>query len=315
MDAGLIKDMIYTVKELKSSVVMFPEASYSFDGTATTLPESLGRCVKMLGVPVVMVRTYGAYTRDPLYNGLRRRKVDVSADVTYLISKEDVDRKSADELQEIILSQFRFDNFAWQQEQKVAVTEPYRAEGLNRVLYKCPHCLKEGEMASEGSQLFCKHCGQRYELTEYGYLQAVEGEAKFTHVPDWYHWERECVKKEILEGTYHLEVPVDICMMVNMKSIYRVGEGVLLHTKEGFHLTGCEGKLEYSQKPTASYSLYADYYWYETGDVISIGDAKASYYCFPKNCGDIVAKTRLATEEMYKIEKEKRKKEKNLWKK
>ena len=134
-------------------------------------------------------------------------------------------------------------------------------------------------------------------------------------MPDWYRWERECVKKEILEGTYRLEVPVDICMMVNMKSIYRVGEGVLSHTKEGFHLTGCEGKLEYSQKPTASYSLYADNYWYETGDVISIGDAKASYYCFPKNCGDIVAKTRLATEEMYKIEKEKRKKEKNLWKK
>ena len=55
------------------------------------------------------------------------------------------------------------------------------------------------------------------------------------------------------------------------------------------------------QKPTASYSLNADYYWYEIGDMIGIGNMKAAYYCFPKNKGDIVAKTRLATEELYKL--------------
>lgn len=307
MDAGLIKDMIYTVRELKSSVVMYPEASYSFDGTATTLPDSLGRCIKMLGVPVVMIRTYGAYTRDPLYNGLRRRKVRVSADMKYLLSAEEVAKLSGDQVQEIVKREFTFDNFRWQQENKIAVTESFRAEGINRVLYKCPHCQTEGAMKSEGIRLICDHCKKEYELTEYGFLKAKEGETKFDHVPDWYRWERACVRKEIEEGTYRLEVPVDICMLVNMKSIYRVGEGVLTHTKEGFTLIGCDGKLQYSQKPLASYSLYSDYYWYEIGDVICIGDAKALYYCFPKESGDVVAKARLATEEIYKIEKQNRK--------
>jgi hypothetical protein len=32
------------------------------------------------------------------------------------------------------------------------------------------------------------------------------------------------------------------------------------------------------------------------------------YYCFPKCEGDFVAKTRLAAEEIYKIEKEKKRK-------
>ena len=36
-------------------------------------------------------------------------------------------------------------------------------------------------------------------------------------------------------------------------------------------------------------------------DMISIGTPKVQYYCFPKNCGDIVAKTRLAAEELYKL--------------
>ena len=306
MDPTLVRDMMYVVKELKSSVVMYPEASYSFDGTATTLPDSLGSCVKMLGVPVVMVRTYGAYTRDPLYNGLRRRKVDVSADMKYLLSAKDVKSKSIEEIMEVIEQEFSFDNFRWQQENKVSVTESFRAEGLNRVLYRCPHCETEGAMVGTGTKLMCKNCNKQYELTEYGYLQAEDGEGEFDHVPDWYRWERDCVKKEIENGEYHLEVPVDICILKNMKAIYRVGEGVLTHSEEGFQLVGCDGKLRYNQKPLASYSLYSDYYWYETGDVICIGDAKLLYYCFPKDGRDVVAKTRLATEEIYKIAKQKK---------
>lgn len=294
------------MKELKSSVLMYPEASYSFDGTATPLPDSIGRCLKILGVPVVMINTYGAFARDPLYNNLRRRKVKVSATIEYLLSAEEVAEKSPQELNAIVNEKFSFDNFRWQQENGIQIKEAFRAEGLNRVLYKCPHCLAEGTMDSAGSKVFCKQCGRQYELTETGFLKAENGETVFEHVPDWYHWERMCVKQEIENDTYYLNVPVDICMMVNMNCIYRVGEGVLEHTKEGFRLTGCDGQLDYRQKPSASYSLYSDYYWYEIGDVICIGDANVLYYCFPKNCGDIVAKTRLATEELFKITKQKR---------
>ena len=65
-DVTLVRDMVYAVGALKSSILMFPEASYSFDGTQTPLPESLGKCLKLLKVPVVMIRTNGAFARDPL---------------------------------------------------------------------------------------------------------------------------------------------------------------------------------------------------------------------------------------------------------
>ena len=68
-----------------------------------------------------------------------------------------------------------------------------------------------------------------------------------------------------------------------------------------FVLDGCEGKLHYEQKPKASYSLYSDYYWYEIGDMICIGDMKTLYYCFPKESGDLAAKARIATEEIFKM--------------
>ena len=312
-DVTLVRDMVYATKELKSSILMFPEASYSFDGTQTPLPDSLGKCLKILKVPVVMIRTHGAFARDPLYNNLQLRKVRVSADVEYLLSAKEIAEKSQQELNDILQEKFTFDYFRWQQENEIRIKEPFRADGLNRMLYKCPRCKAEGQMLGQGTKILCKLCGKAYELTEYGYLHALETESRekenqespdFTHIPDWYHWERECVRQEILSGNYRMDVPVTIYMMVNTDRIYQVGEGVLSHSAEGFQLTGCDGRLDYRQEPLASYSLYSDFYWYEIGDVISIGDARVQYYCFPKESGDIVAKARLAAEELYKLVKQ-----------
>ena len=90
-------------------------------------------------------------------------------------------------------------------------------------------------------------------------------------------------------------------MSVDIKHIYEVGKGILKHGKEGFHLVGCDGELDYSQKPQATYSVCSDFNWYEIGDVICIGNSKALYYCFPEIKGDYVAKVRIAAEEMYKL--------------
>lgn len=304
-DATLVRDMVFVTKKLKSSVVMFPEACYSFDGTATTLPGSLGKCIKLLQVPVVMVHTHGAFARDPLYNGIQVRKVKVSAKMEYILSPEDIKGKTVEELNAMMQEQFSFDNFKWQQENQIRIKEEFRADYLNRVLYKCPHCGTEGKMLGKGIHLLCHNCNKRYELTEYGYLKAVDGEEAFTHIPDWYRWQRQQVREEILNGTYLLDTDVDICMLVNTKCIYRVGKGHLIHDKEGFHLTGCDGKIDYWQPPELSYSLNADFFWYEIGDVICVGNADRQYYCFPKGKADVVAKTKLATEELYKLKLEK----------
>ena len=93
--------------------------------------------------------------------------------------------------------------------------------------------------------------------------------------------ERECVRKELEDKTYSLDVPVDIYVMINTWAVYYIGEGRLKHSLDGFELKNSDGKLDYRQDPEHSYCLNSDFYWYEKGDV--------------------VAKARLATEELYKI--------------
>ena len=305
-DTQLIRDMQYTLKELKTSVLMYPEASYSFDGRATTLPRKLGALLKRLDVPVISIITEGAFSHDPLYNGLQLRRVPVSAKVKCLLTREEIKEKSVEELDAILDNEFEFDAFLWQKQNNIEITEPFRADGLERILYKCAACKKEGEMVGKGEEIVCNACGKRYYLTPLGELEAINGETEFSHIPDWYSWQKREVLKELENETYLIDTEVEIGVMVDFKAIYMVGSGRLVHNNEGFTLTGCNGDLSYTQKPLSSYGLYADYLWYEIGDVICIGNKDCLYYCFPK--GNVsVAKARIAAEEMYKKIKKARK--------
>ncbi len=306
-DITLIRDMQYTLNELKTSILMYPEASYSFDGTATPLPRGLGVLVKKLGVPVVMIKTEGAFARDPLYNCLQKRKVDVSAKISCLLDREQIDTFNRKDIEKILDDAFTFDNFAWQKENQVVIDEPFRADGLDRIMYKCPNCGTEGMMKGEGVKLTCNRCHKSWTMDEYGQMSANDGYTEYSSIPEWYSWEREEVRKSLIDGTYLLDTDVSIGMMVDHKAIYMVGRGHLVHDSQGFSLTGCDGRLQYRQYPLESYSLYADYYWYEIGDVICIGNRDCLFYCFPDKEG-VVAKTRLAAEELYKLNDPKYKK-------
>lgn len=300
-DLGLIQDMDYALKTLKTSVLMYPEAGYSFDGTATSLPRKMGVILKKFDVPVIMIETFGAFSRNPLYNELQiRRGVQITAKARCLFTKEQIHEKSIKELSDDLDAAFGFDHFKWQSEQGLEINEPFRADGLHRILYKCPHCTAEGKLEGKGIHLTCTGCGKKYELTTLGRLKAAQGETEFDHIPDWFRWQRQQVRQELLDGTYHMDTEVDIGMLIDYKALYMVGKGKLTHDQNGFHLTGCDGELDYVQKPLSSYNLNADYYWYEIGDIISIGDKNALFYCFPTD-GTPVAKARLATEELYKL--------------
>ncbi len=305
-DMTLIRDIKYMLHEKKSSVLMYPEAGYSLDGTATTMPAQLGGLLKLLDVPVVTVITYGAYARQPLYNDLHTRRVRASAEVKTLLTREQVREMTADELTAVLKKAFSFDQFAWQYANGVKITEENRADGLHRLLYKCPACGAEGKTEGRGIHLTCHACGKRWVMTELGRMEAAEGgKNEYPHIPDWYAWERDEVRREVEAGTYRMDIPVDIRMVADAKALYDIGEGRLVHTPESLSVTDGEGRVLFSQKPRASHTLNVDFYWYEIGDIIGLGDREGLFYCFPHISSDgifvPVAKARLAAEEMYKI--------------
>lgn len=303
-ESALVRDLVYCARKIKTSILMYPEASYSFDGTTPTpLPDSLGKCIKLLKIPVVMISTYGAFHRDPLYNLLRKRKVKVRAKMEYLLSKDDIEKMTSEEINERVSSYFLFDHFKWQKDEGIKITETFRAEGLPSVLYKCPNCNEEGKMKARGVTLKCSNCNKEWKMEENGELRAIDGKDFFTHIPYWFNWERAETEKEIDEGKYSLSIPVRIALQVDFSAIYFVGNGRLTHTQDGFHLLSDDGEIDFYSHPLTTYSLASDIYWYELGDMISIGDDKRIFYLFPPEEYNVVSKARFATEKIYRDRK------------
>lgn len=297
-DIRLISNLKYAVEKLKSSPVIFPEATYSFDGTNGVIPSSIAGLVKCLNIPVIMVRTHGAFLHDPLYNGLQVRKTNISAEVSCIIDKERL-LLPRREIFEIIKENFRFDYFKEQQDNNIIINEPFRCDHLNRVLYKCPHCLAEGGMDGKGVAIKCLNCGNSYELTENGYLVNKSGKTLFNHIPDWYKWQKQCISETVEQGTYSATVHGDIYAATDHKSLYKLGEGSLNHNMNGLTLYDDMKNTLLTQSALACYSLYSDFYWYEIGDIVSIGTPDVRYYIVPKE-KDTVAKFRIAVEGIYK---------------
>jgi hypothetical protein len=143
-DLSLIRDIMYTLHEKKSSVLMYPEAGYSFDGRTTTLPRGMGALLKRLKVPVVTVITKGAFHRDPLYNMLQIRDVKVSAHVKCVATPEEIKEKSVEELDALI--------------------DELEAHGYRSGKISIGHCQNIGAAIALRNLILQKHRGAKIEI-------------------------------------------------------------------------------------------------------------------------------------------------------
>ena len=158
-DLHLIRSIRHVLKKNGDVLCMYPEARYSPVGTTAILPDALGKMIKMSKVPVVVLLHHGNYLYTPFWNYRKPRKVPLYTTMTQVLTAEEVEQKSVEEINQIVKDALTYDEYQWQVEQNIRITEPFRAEGLHKVLYQCPSCKTEHEMASEGAQIFCKALG------------------------------------------------------------------------------------------------------------------------------------------------------------
>ena len=284
--------------------MIYPEARYSLCGTTAVLPASLGTMCKFMRVPVVTLICHGHHINSPFWNLHQRGVKPTEAELTLLFTPEELKTASVEEINARLVAAFQYDDYAWQRERGIRVTYPGRAEGLEKVLYQCPHCGKEYRMASQGTRLFCNACGKGWQYTELGELKAEEGETKFSHIPDWYEWERANVRREVEAGTYDSgKLPVTVRSLPNAKRFIPLGEGTMTHDMNGFTVRGvdADGDRFEMVKPVPSlYSCHIEYeYLGKFGDCVDLNTLEDTWYIYPHDCDFAVTKMALATEELY----------------
>ncbi len=304
MDLHLIKS-IRRVLQRGDVLCMYPEARYSPCGTTSYIPDSVGMLVKRNKVPVVAIVHRGNHLQSPFWNFRKPRRVPLHTTATQILTKEDIERMSVEEINQRIREALTYDDYRYQKENRILITEPYRAEGMHKILYQCPHCMTESKMASSGTELYCEACGKRWNLGEDGTLSALEGETEFSHVPDWFEWEREQVKRQVENGCYSFEDEVDVYSMPRCWRFEHLGDAKLTHDPEnGFVLEGEHNGEKYriQRMPIQNNSLHIeyDYCYLRPEDCVDISTERDSFYCYPKK-QNVVTKMAFATEAIYAI--------------
>ena len=292
------------VAENGDVIIMYPEAQYSLCGTTAVLPASLGKLCRLLRIPVVSLICHGHHINSPFWNLHDRGVAPTEAEMTLLFTPEELRSLPLDEINRKIVDVFQYDDYAWQKERGIRVRYQKRAEGLHKVLYQCAACGTEFQMTSEGTQLICKACGKRWNYTELGELEAVSGETEFRHIPDWYRWERQNVRREVENGTYSSgELPVHVNTLPNAKRFIRLGNGTLVHDMDGFTVRGTDtdGDPFEMIKPVPSlYSCHIEYeYLGKYGDCVDLNTLEDTWYIYPEDKPFSITKMVLATEELY----------------
>ena len=303
MDMHLIRSIRKVLKR-GDVLCMYPEARYSPAGVESYLPESLGMLVKSNKVPVVAVVHRGNYLHSPFWNFRKKRKAVHHTTLTQILTVEDISKMSVEQINEVLKKSLSYDDYEYQKSNGIKITEKYRAEGLHKILYHCPNCNTESQMDSKGTEIFCKACGKRWHQNEDGSLVALEGETEFSHVPDWFAWEREQVAKQIKNGEYRFEDEVEVYSMPGCWEFVKLGKAKLSHSfEEGFILEGEYNSEAYRvhRKPLQTNSLHVEYDFQHVKplDCVDISTENDSFYCYPQNYPNVVTKLAFATEIIY----------------
>ena len=295
-DIALVRN-IKNVLNRGDILVMYPEARYANVGTSSELPVSVGKLVKLMGVPLVTLNMHGNYLQQPIWNLKMRKGVNLEAEMKVLFTSEELKTASVDEINNALKEALSYDEYKWQLEQKMKIDVPFRAEGLHMPLYKCRSCQKEGTMQSKGSEIFCTSCGASWNMNEYGQLESKNSSSESCekiHIPDWYEWERKTVEDEIKNGNYKLDCLVHVESLPNAKNFINCGTGHLIHNADGFYLTFKDyGKSEVETLFFASetlISLHTEYaYRDKYGMCITLATLDNTYYLFPKQNEKVAA--------------------------
>jgi hypothetical protein len=304
-DLVLIRHLIQTVKNGDIAII-YPEARYSLCGTTAVLPESLGKLCKLLKVPVVTLICHGHHINSPFWNLHDRGVKPTEAEFTRIFDAETLKEVSVSEVNRKIREMFLYDDYMWQKERGIHVKYKGRAEGLHKVLYQCPACKTEYKMSSKGAMLRCNACGKEWNMTELGELEAISGGTEFSHIPDWYEWERENVRREVNAGTYSTgDLPVRVDTLPNARRFIALGEGTMIHDMNGFKvmITDKDGdQHEMIKNVPSMYSCHIEYeYLGKYGDCVDLNTLTDTWYIYPdpKKCDFSVTKMALATEELF----------------
>lgn len=240
-DVSTIINVMRAKKE-NAVIVIFAEGRLSCFGRTLPIAEGTAELIKKLGVNLYSWKAEGAYLTFPKWSEKGgERKGQIKSSVKLLLTADEIAERSIDEIKEITANAIYNDD-----ELSMAGVE-YKCEdmtrGVDKILFKCPKCLREGTITAGENHIRCE-CGLDATLDSFYKLH----DAPFESVNQWFEWQQNSIdtETESIFTKARLGTPGEDGFMDP-----NAGEGEVYIDKNEFRLSGTlhGEKIEFSTTP------------------------------------------------------------------
>ncbi len=223
------------------ALVIYPAGLMCEDGLSTPIPQATYKFLKWLDTDVYVARTSGTYFAMPKWtSGMRSGRTFM--DVYKLFSREELAELDLETVKEKTDEALLFDAYREQEQLQVKYKGNDNIEGLEHVLYLCPHCGSEFTMqVKDKHTIFCTHCGFEQTSDPYGLLHNHQGIGEeVRYVSDWSKYIYQSVKDQIESGQQNQLSCDTEFHMIDFKShkYVPVGRGSITLCKTHFQIDG-----------------------------------------------------------------------------
>ena len=238
-----VKDMkcMKSVIDNGQPLVIYPAGLMCEDGLSTPIPGATYKFLKWLGVDVYVARSYGSYFVMPKWtSGMRPGRTFI--DIYKLIDKDDLAQMDLQTIQRLTDEALLYDAYREQDENPQRYAKNSQINGLEQVLYQCPHCRDEFAMRVVGSStLHCTACGYEARCDEYGFLHNDAGIGPdIRYISDWSRRIHDDLKRKI-QQLPEISLTSDCTFRMISKDkpkFVEVGNGSITLQNGAFHITG-----------------------------------------------------------------------------
>ena len=227
-DASTILNIMRAKKE-NAVIVIFPEGRLSCYGHTLPIADGTAELIKKLGVDLYHWKASGAYLTFPKWRDKGDdRQGEIHASVTRLLTADEVREKSVCEIKQITERAILHDD------EKAMLGVEYKsahiARGADKILFKCPKCLREGTITADGDHIRCD-CGLDATLDPTYKLHGAPHES----INEWFEWQQATIDtdSEVLSSSARLG-----CCGEDGFMNPHAGEGNIYIDKNEFRLSG-----------------------------------------------------------------------------
>ena len=268
-DVSTILNILRAKKE-NAVIVIFAEGRLSCYGHTLQIADGTAELIKKLGIDVYAWKANGAYLTFPKWREKGDDRIGkIHCVVKPVLSAEQVGKMSLEEIQKVTEDVILHDDELAMPD--VKYKSKTMAQGVDKILFKCPKCQEEDKITSDGDHIRCA-CGLDATLDSQYKLH----NAPFGRINEWFEWQQNEMDTE--SGHLESAARFGACGEDGFMDP-DAGEGTVWMDKDVFKLSGTihGEKIEFSVQ-TSSIGAFPT----TPGDHIDIYHQGKLIYIYPQ---------------------------------